>query len=167
MLLSDTLFPTFPVETFLSVFSAAMTAWFWLVKVRNERPNLRIFQLADFRVALRRREGQESTRTLSLTQVEPGGVLIANNSSRQNSIIRFDCYLQYQGELVQGRWGYLSDDKPPWNIPPESTVAVSPACFFDVPADCQPPETLTFRVEFISVTGQRFPHLFQLKSPER
>ena len=154
------------VETVLAAFSAAMTTYFWLVKSRSERPNLKFFQLGNFRATLRRGNSEQKAKRLCPTQLESGGVLAANDSSRQNSIIRFDCYLKENGQSIKGDWGWTADDKPPWNIPPGSTISLSPACFFDVPEDYETPEDLAFRVEFIAVNGQRFAHNLSLKAPQ-
>jgi hypothetical protein len=165
-LLAQLAVPTMSVEMALSAASAVVTGYFWLVRARQERPNLKIFQLRDFRATLRSREGEKKAKRLSLTPMETGGVLVANNSLRQNSIVRFDCYVQYEQGWLKGSWGYLNDDKPPWNIPPNSSIAISPACFFDVPEDFTVGEELPFRVEFITASGRRFAHRFSLKAPE-
>ena len=93
-------------------------------------------------------------------------MLIANNSIRQTSIVRFECFLKYKGEVIKGRWGYMQEDKPPWNIGPESTISLAMACFFEVPEDCELPKNFDFRVEFVTVSGQRFPHMFSLVAPD-
>lgn len=160
--------PTAPlsVETILSLGSASMTAYFWLVKARQERPRLRIFQLGGFRATVRRGSTDQNSKSLGLTQLDDTGVLIANDSTRQNSIVRFDCFLKHQGSWLKGRWGYVNDDKPPWNIPPESAISMNMACFFDVPEDYETPQNAEFRVEFVTVSGQRFPHRFWMQAPE-
>ena len=56
-----------------------------------------------------------------------------------------DTAFKHQGERVKGFWGWSGEDKPPWNIGPESTIAFSPACFFDVPEDFEVPENPEFR----------------------
>jgi len=152
-------------EMVVSVLSGSMTAYFWLVKARRERPDLKIFQLQNFRPSVRRNPDGEGRR-LGLTQIETGGVLVANNSTRQNSIVRFECYLRDGHSWKKGHWGYLSDDKPPWNIGPESTISISPACFFEVPDDYETPDDLRFKIEFVTVSGQHFGHVFTLKAPE-
>src|SRR5437773_4681954 len=166
--LAEVMLPTMSVEMVLSVLSTVVTGYFWLVRSRQERPNLKIFQLRDFRTSLRGGEGAgaRKAKRLSLTPMELGGVLVANNSLRQNSIVRFDCYLSYAGGWLKGSWGYLNDDKPPWNIPPQTSIAISPACFFDVPEDFEPSDDLQFRVEFVTASGRRFSHRFTMKAPE-
>ena len=143
-----------------------MTAYFWLVKARQERPRIKAFQLRDFRATLRRGDPEQGIKRLCVTQVDSGGVMIANDSSRQNSIVLFDCFMNDRGHWIKGTWGYMEDDKPPWNIPPESAISLSLACFFDVPENYETPDDLELRVEFITVSGQRFPHTFRLKAPE-
>jgi len=49
--------PPMSVEMVLSVLSTVVTGYFWLVRARQERPNLKIFQLRDFRATLRGGEG--------------------------------------------------------------------------------------------------------------
>lgn len=165
-LLAQSWLPELSPEVVISVASLSMTSYFWLVQARRERPDLKFFQLRDFRATLRRGDPERKTKKLGIVQVESGGTLIANNSTRQNSIVRFDCFLSHNGKLIQGKWGYVDEDHPPWNIPPQSTIAMSLACFFDVPEDCEVPENLDFRVEFVTVSGQRFRHLFSVNTPE-
>ena len=131
------------VETVLSVFSATVTAYFWFIKSREEQPRLSVFQLHDFRASLRRGNSENQnnqTRRLGLAQVLPGGVLVTNHSIRQNSIVRFDCQLEDQGRWIKGNWGYVEDDKPPWNLAPQSSIAISLACYFDVPEGFEIPD---------------------------
>ena len=87
--------------------------------------------------------------------------MIANNSTRQNSIVLFDCWLLLPGgEQIHGDWGSVGDDRPPWNIGPESTIAMGLACFFDVSQDFEVPDSFEIGVEFISVSGKRYAHTF-------
>ena len=145
--------------------SAAVTGYFWFVKNRKEKPNLKIYQLGPYRPSLRRGNPETPGKRLGLTQLEPGGVLLANNSIRQTSVLRFDCYLKQGATEIKGDWGWSHDDKPPWNIGPETTIAVSPACFFDVPEDYEIQDDLEFRVEFITVSGKRFGQKLTLDAP--
>lgn len=164
--LTQLLGKTIEPEMVMSAFSAAFTGYFWLIKVRKEKPALTIIQLRNFRTSLRTAQNGSGGKRLGLTQVEPCGILVANNSIRQNAIIGFDCFLKYKGETIKGDWGYVNDDTPPWNIGPESAISLSLACFFDVPDHCELPEDLNFRVEFKTASGKRFPHLFSIKAPE-
>ena len=145
--------------------SAAVTSYFWFVRSRRERPSLQMYQLSNFRSSVRSQPGDKSMRRLCLSQIDTGGVLIANNSTRQNSVFRFDCYLEHQGHRIKGDWGFSGEDKPPWNIGPETTIAFSPACFFEVPEDYQTPEDLSFDIELLTVSGKRFRETFFLKAP--
>ncbi len=70
--------------------------------------------------------------------------------------MRFDCFVRHDGRWLEGRWGYVNNDAPPWNIPPESTISLKLACFFDVPEDYEIAEEIELRVEFITAGGQRF-----------
>ena len=146
--------------------SAAVTSYFWFVRSRREKPKLEMYQLSNFRASLRRGDAEQGTKRLCLSQIDTGGVLIANNSTRQNSVVRFDCYLEHKGRQLKGDWGFSGDDKPPWNIGPETTIAFSPACFFDVPEDYEVPENLPFRIELISVSGKRFNQQMSLQAPK-
>ena len=157
---------SFPVDTVLAVFSVAMTSYFWLVKARQERPKLSFFQMGNYRVNPRRGDADKKTKRLCISQLDTGGVLVANNSTRQNSIVRFDCSIKHEGNRIKGQWGWTGDDKPPWNIPPETTIAFSPCCFFEVPEDYEVPEDLKFQMDFCTVSGHRFSHTFSLEAPE-
>ena len=66
-------------------------------------------------------------KRLCLQQLETGGVLIVNHSTRQNSVVTFDCFLHTPRGTIAGDWGYGGEDKPPWNVGPESTIAFSPS----------------------------------------
>jgi len=146
--------------------SAAVTSYFWFVRSRREKPKLEMYQLSHFRASLRRGDAEQGTKRLGLSQIDTGGVLIANNSTRQNSVLRFDCYLTHQGRKLKGDWGFSGDDKPPWNIGPETTIAFSPACFFEVPEDYEVPDNLDFRIELVSVSGKRFGQTMSLQAPK-
>ena len=156
---------TIDIGILLSGLSVLFTTYFWFVKARGERPNLQIYQLSDFRSACRRHPHCDDQKRLCLQQLDTGGVLIANHSTRQNSIVLFDCALLTDRGEIPGDWGYSGDDKPPWNIGPESTIAMSPACFFDVPEDFEVPENPTFRIEFITASGKTFSHRFTKQAP--
>lgn len=149
----------------VSAVSAAFTAYFWFVKARRERPNLQFYQLSDYRTSCRRHPEQEGMKRLCIQQLDTGGVLIVNHSTRQNSIVVFDCFLKTDRGEIQGDWGYSGDDKPPWNVGPESTIAFSPACFFDVPEDYKVPDDLEFRLQFITASGKQFSHRFTKEAP--
>lgn len=149
----------------LSGASFLFTTYFWFVKARKEKPNLEFFQLSDYRTACRRHPEIEGKKRLCLQQMDTGGVLIVNHSTRQNSIVLFECFLKTEQREIAGDWGYGGDDKPPWNVGPESTIAFSPACFFDVPEDYEVPENPEFRMRFITASGKTFTHTFTRKAP--
>ncbi len=149
----------------LSVFSFLVTTWFWLVKSRKERPNLEFHQLSNFRATCRRQPDLEGMKRLCIQQLDTGGVLIVNHSTRQNSIVVFECFLKVGIGEIRGDWGYTGNDRPPWNIGPESSIAFSPACFFDVPEDFQIPENPEFRIRFLTASGKSFTHRFARQAP--
>ena len=149
----------------LSGASFLFTTYFWFVKARKERPNLEFYQLSDYRAVCRRHPDREGMKRLCLQQLDTGGVLIVNHSTRQNSVVLFACFLQTGGGEIQGDWGYSGDDKPPWNVGPESTIAFSPACFFDVPEDYEVPDNPEFRVQFLTASGTQFTHHFTKQAP--
>jgi hypothetical protein len=80
--------------------------------------------------------------------------LVVNHSARRNSIILFECRLFTDRGVIPGDWGYAGEDKPPWNIGPESSLGISPACFFDVPENPQ------FELRFITAAGKPFRQRF-------
>ena len=147
-------------ELAMSALSLLVTCYFWFIKARKDRPNLQFYQLSDFRTACRRVAGKEGVKRLCIQQLDTGGVLIVNHSTRQNSIVLFDCFLSSGGELIRGDWGYSGEDKPPWNIGPETSLAFSPACFFDLPEDHEVPENPVFYLRFVTASGKKFTHRF-------
>lgn len=153
-------------EFVLSVASIAITTYFWCVQSRRERPRLSIYQIGGFRAVCRRHQQKKDAKRLCVQQMDSCGVLIANNSTRQNSIVLFDCwFLLPNGEEIQGNWGTVGDDHPPWNIGPESTIAMGLACFFDVPVDFEVPDTFEIGIDFISASGKRYAHTFSHEAP--
>lgn len=155
---------TTDLQIVLSAVSFCVTCYFWFVRSRKDRPHLQFYQLGDFRAVARRVHGGEGKR-LCIQQIEPGGVLVVNHSTRQNSIILFDCFLVHGNELVRGDWGYGGEDKPPWNIGPETSIAFSPACFFDVDDDYEVPENPVFYLRFVTASGKKFTHRFAKTAP--
>ncbi len=152
-------------EMLMSGASLLVTIYFWLIKANRERPQLEFFQLCDYRAACRSQPDLKGLKRLCLQQIDTGGVLVVNHSTRQNSVVLFDCYLQTERGEILGDWGYTGDDKPPWNIGPESTISFSPACFFDVSEDYEISDNLQFRIEFITASGKRFSHQFAKFAP--
>ncbi|MFK8114090.1 MAG: hypothetical protein AB8B91_17945 [Rubripirellula sp.] len=147
-------------QTLFSGLSLLVTCYFWLTRVRKERPHLQFHQLSDFRAVCRRIPDDPDRKRLCFQQLDSGGVLIVNHSIRQNSIVLFECFLTTDDGVIEGDWGYGGDDKPPWNIGPETSIPFSPACFFDVPADYQIPERPSFYLRFVTASGKRFTHRF-------
>lgn len=156
---------TIDIQMILTGVSFAVTMYFWLIKAHKEQPNLGFFQLSNFRASCRRHPQRDDKKRLCLQQLETGGVLIVNHSSRQNSIVVFNCFLKTERGELRGDWGYSGNDKPPWNVGPETSIAFSPACFFDVPADYELPDNPKFRIEFITASGKRFSHIFSQFAP--
>ena len=155
-----------PIEIVLSVVSFGVTAYFWLIQARRERPRLRIYQVGGFRCVCRRHQQRDDAKRFCVQQMDSCGVLIANNSTRQNSIVMFDCWLLLpDGQQVPGDWGTVDEDSPPWNIGPESSIALGIACFFDVPLDFEVPDSYQIGVEFISASGKRYAHTFTREAP--
>jgi hypothetical protein len=156
-----------PIEIILSVASFSITVYFWFVQSRRERPRLNIYQINGFKAVCRRHQQREDVKRLCVQQMDSHGVLIANNSTRQNSIVLFDCwFLLPDGKQIHGDWGFVGDDRPPWNIGPESTISMGLACFFDVPKDFEIPESFEIGIDFISASGKRFAHTFTREAPE-
>ena len=93
-------------------------------------------------------------------------VLMVNHSTRQNSVVLFDCYLITEEGRIRGEWGYGAEDKPPWNVGPESTIAFSPACIFDLPDDEEVPEYPEVLMQFITASGKHFSHRFTKCTPQ-
>ena len=150
-----------PIEILLSAASLTVTAYFWFVQARRERPQLRLYQVGGFRAVCRRHQQRDDCKRLCVQQLDSCGVLVANNSIRQNSIVMFDCWLLLpDGRELRGDWGSVGDQQPPWNIGPESSISLGLACFFDVPADFEIPETYQLGIAFVTASGKRFKHVF-------
>ncbi|MFT5525719.1 MAG: hypothetical protein ACI9HK_003689, partial [Pirellulaceae bacterium] len=121
---------------------------------------------SNFRTSCRRHPEREGVKRFCLQQLDTGGVLIVNQSIRQNSIVLFDCFLKTSDGEIHGDWGYAGEDKPPWNVGPETSIAFSPSCFFDVPEDFEVPGNAEFRIEFITASGMTFSHDFTQQAPQ-
>lgn len=150
----------FDAQMIFSSVSLLVTCYFWFVRIRKERPHLAFHQLSDFRTSCRRIPERQDKKRLCFQQLDTGGVLIVNHSIRQNSIVLFECFLPTDQGVLEGDWGYAGDDKPPWNIGPESSIAFSPACFFDVPENYEVPENPAVYLRFVTASGKRFTHRF-------
>lgn len=154
------------VELVLSVGSFAITIYFWFVQARRERPQLRIYQIGSFRAVCRKNQQRDDVKRLCVQQMDSHGVLIANNSIRQNSIVLFHCWFVLpDGREIPGDWGAVGDDHPPWNIGPEESISIGLACFFDVSPDFVVPDTFEIDIEFISASGRKFEHTFNKETP--
>ncbi len=158
-------------ELTISMLSLIVTCYFWMIRSRRERPNLEFVQLSDFRSSCRRIHDRDDAKRYCLQTIDSGSVLIVNHSIRQNSIVLFECYLPTESGVIRGDWGYGGDDKPPWNVGPETTIAFSPACFFDVPPDFVEPENPVFYIRFLTASGRKFTkrfskHIEQLNTDE-
>ena len=155
-----------PVELIISAISLGITVYFWMVQANRERPKLTFFQLGSFRANCRRIPDCADKKRLCIQQLDSCGILIANNSTRQNSVVLFHCKLNVPGQGTYcGDWGFVGDDHPPWNIGPESTIALSLACFFDVPQDFEVPEDFQLEIDFVTASGRRFCHVFHKQAP--
>lgn len=155
-----------PVELVLSTASFAITCYFWFVQARREKAQLHIYQIGNFKAVCRRHPQQQDLRRLCVQQLDNAGVLIANNSSRQNSIVLFECtFIPPVGNRFRGDWGTVGDDRPPWNIGPDTTIGMGLACFFDVPSDFEVPDGFVIEVDFVTANGDRFRHVFFEEAP--
>ena len=155
-----------PIELLLSCISVGITGYFWFIQARRERPQLTMYQVSGFRAVCRRHPQDDEIKRLCIQQLDSCGVLIANNSIRQNSIVMFDCWLLLpSGQQFQGEWGSVGDDRPPWNIGPETSISLGLACFFDVPSDFKIPDTYQIGIAFITASGKHFRHTFMHELP--
>jgi hypothetical protein len=155
--------PTLSTDSLMSGFSAVLTGYFWLVKNRGERENLRIFATLPFQATPRGGDADRKTKRLIFNQLGTGGVLLANNSTVQNSVLRFECFLKVAGDWVAGSPLLLNGEKAPWNLPPQTAVGVSAGGTFEVPEAFEPDDQTLLRFEFVTVTGKRFRQTFTLK----
>ncbi len=83
----------------------------------------------------------------------------------------FECWLtlpgdkETSGQEIRGDWRSIGNDKPPWNIGPESSISFGLACFFDVPLDFDIPDTFQIGIDFITANGKSFHHTFLPSMP--
>ncbi len=155
-----------PIELLLSAASLGITAYFWLIQARRERPQLTMYQVSGFRAVCQRHQRRDDCKRLCVQQLDSCGVLIANQSIRQNSVVMFDCwFLLPDGREIRGDWGSVGDDKPPWNIGPESSISLGLACFFDVPPDFEIPDTYQIGIAFVTASGKNHRHTFTSEVP--
>jgi hypothetical protein len=104
------------VSLFGSIVSGVMTAYFWLVRVRNERPNIRlVLSRCHFETSTRR----ENDRFLNV-RIE---LIAANYSVLPNAILR--AILRWKTR--EGTWEVrpLSTPPMPINLPPSQTALLT------------------------------------------
>ena len=118
----------FNLQTVLAVGSACVTAYFWLVKMNQERAGLKLYRVADFkpdRLQCSDAPGKEKATWY-------GEVYLANPSSLPAAVVRFQVQLLWEGKWIDGKLVIERKDDLPWTVEPLRVVARSFGCSFTV-----------------------------------
>jgi hypothetical protein len=142
------------LQALLSVGSAGITAYFWLVKMNRERAGLRLYRLGDFRPD--RPQGADVPGME--TAVWYGGLCLANPSSLPAAVVCLRVQLGWQGRRLDGRLVQERKDDLPWTVEPLRVLSRSFGCAFVVPEGTAR-ELLSrpqqFRFTFVTADGRR------------
>jgi hypothetical protein len=150
----------------LAVLSICITVYHWVITMNREKPDLSFYQLNNFRSTIYGANSKKHDwKRLVFSQISTDGTLVANHSALQNSIVYFKCKLKYGSKSVDGDWGYLGDNKPPWNIPPQGSISLSPTCTFKVPKAFVKPDDYKLEIKFATTSGNGFVHTFLKEAP--
>jgi hypothetical protein len=101
-------------QAVLSVGSACVTGYFWLVKMGRERAGLRLYRVGDFRAD----RLQGSTTPGKATATWHGGLCLANPATVPAVVVRLQVHLNWGGQWLEGRLVLESKDGPPWTVEP-------------------------------------------------
>jgi hypothetical protein len=116
------------METLISLSSACLTGYLWLVKMRRETAGLKLYQPAAFRADRRqcsREPGKEKATWY-------GDIFIANPSSLPRTVIRSRIELLWKGQWIEGKWILEKKDDLPWAVEPLRVLTRGLGLSFDV-----------------------------------
>ncbi len=116
------------VQTFLAVGSACVTAYFWLVKMNQERLGLKLYRVADFRpdrLQCSDLPGKEKATWY-------GEIYLANPSTLPAAVVRFRVQLLWGGRWIDGKLVIEKKDDLPWTVEPLRVLARGFGCSFPV-----------------------------------
>ena len=118
----------FNVQAFLTVGSAGITAYFWLVKMNQERAGLKLYRVADFRPD--RLQCSEIPGKEKATWY--GEIYLANPSTLPAAVVRFQVQLLWGGRWIDGKLVIEKKDDMPWTVEPLRVLARGFGCSFPV-----------------------------------
>jgi hypothetical protein len=120
------LWDSLSLQAVLSVGSAGITAYFWLVKMNRERAGLRLYRVADFRPD--RLQCSQVAGTEKATWY--GELCLANPSSLPAVIVQARVQLCWQGKWLDGKMVLEKKDDVPWTLEPLRVLSRSFGCAF-------------------------------------
>jgi hypothetical protein len=123
------LFGPMNAQLLLSVGSACLTGYYWLLKVGKERAGLTIYRTDDFKP-----DRPQGSRTPGKeTAVWYGGLCLANPATVPAVVVRAEVRLLWDGGWVEGRLVQDAKDGPPWTVEPLRIVSHRLGLAFPVP----------------------------------
>lgn len=145
------------VNAILAVGSAAVTAYFWLIKANRERAGVKVYQIGKFRADRRTVPASEAPTKYRLWW--SGDLFFANRSTLPSAIIGAEVSVFFRGQWIDGDFGWGEGAELPWNLPPLSVEKKPVAAFLKVQDEVewdevQKPHKLRFR--FSTVDGRQF-----------
>jgi hypothetical protein len=114
------------LQALLSLGSAGLTAYFWLVKARRDRAGLRLVRLGDFRPDRPQCSDVPGTERA----VWYGGICLANPSTLPAVVVQVRVQLHWQGRWLDGRLVLEKKDDVPWAVEPLRVLSRSLGCAF-------------------------------------
>ena len=144
----------FNVQTFFAVGSACVTAYFWLVKMNQERAGLKLYRVADFRPD--RLQCSEAPGKEKATWY--GEIYLANPSTLPAAVVRFRVQLLWGGRWIDGKLVIEKKDDMPWTVEPLRVLARGFGCSFAVEEGTTREQLLTphkLRFTWVMVDGSK------------
>ena len=118
----------FNVQSFLAVGSACVTAYFWLVKMNQERAGLKLYLVADFRPDRLQCSDQPGKEKATWY----GEIYLANPATLPAAVVRFQVRLLWGGRWIDGKLLMEKKDDLPWTVEPLRVLARGFGCSFPV-----------------------------------
>jgi len=125
----DNLTRNFNLQMLLSVGSACVTGYFWLVKANRERAGLCLYRTGDFRL--------DRPQCCDAAEKEKaiwyGAICVANPSTLPALVVQARVQLRFEGRWLDGQLVQEKKDEAPWTIEPLRALSRSLGCAFQVP----------------------------------
>lgn len=144
----------FNVQSFLAVGSACITAYFWMVKMNQERAGLKLYRVADFRPDRLQCSDQPGKEKATWY----GEIYLANPSLLPAAVVRFQAQLLWDGRWIEGKLVIEKKDGLPWTVEPLRVLARGFGCSFDVEEGTTRERLLTphkIRFTWVTVDGRK------------